>query len=152
MSQNVILLVEDHPDDVRLFQFALTTWNVSNPLRVVTTGDQALAYLAGQSLYANRQLYPLPAVILLDLSLPQLSGFEVLKWIRSQPEFKRVPVVVLTASEERRDIDRSYELGANSYLVKTPDLNKLFTLIQDLNNFVLTPFNPHSVIQLRDSK
>ncbi|MDB6124976.1 MAG: response regulator receiver protein [Pedosphaera sp.] len=152
MSQNVILLVEDQPDDVRLFQFALTSWNVPNPLRVVTTGDEALAYLAGQSLYADRKLYPLPALILLDLSLPQLSGFEVLKWIRSRSEFKQVPIVVLSASEERRDIDHAYELGANSYLIKTPDLNKLFTLIQDLNDFVLAPFNPQSVIQLRDSK
>src|SRR3954467_14580530 len=125
MSHNIILLVEDQENDVLSMQLAFQQWHVANPLQVVTSGEAAVAYLSGEGDYWDRTQYPLPSLILLDLGLPLLSGFGVLSLIRARPEFKRVPVVVLSGSEVRRDIDQAYELGANSYLIKTPDTEKL---------------------------
>jgi CheY-like chemotaxis protein len=117
-EKNYILLVEDNPSHVLLIQRAFHDAGVNVPLQVVEDGDEALAYLAGYDLYANRELYPLPTLMLLDLKLRRRSGFELLGWLRHHPGLKRLPVVVLTSSEEIEDIDRAYELGANSYLVK----------------------------------
>jgi CheY-like chemotaxis protein len=113
-----ILLVEDDPSHVVLIKRAFRDAGVETPLQVVEDGDQALAYLSGFEHYANRELYPLPALILLDIKLRRRSGFEVLGWLRHHPGLKRLPVIVLSASEESEDINRAYELGANSYLVK----------------------------------
>src|SRR5581483_1794343 len=92
--------------------------NVPNPLIIVGDGDAAIAYLAGVDGYADRTRFPLPALVLLDLKLPRRSGLEVLEWIRKQPGVRRIPVVVLTSSRQRPDVDCAYDLGANSYLVK----------------------------------
>lgn len=117
-NRDLILLVEDDPSHVLLIQRAFQEAAVETPLQVVEDGDQALAYLAGYGPYANRELYPLPNLILLDLKLRRRSGFDILGWLRHHPGLKRIPVIVLTGSEVIEDIDRAYELGANSYLVK----------------------------------
>ncbi|MDB6122754.1 MAG: two-component system response regulator [Pedosphaera sp.] len=150
MSHGTILLVEDEEHDALSLQFAFRQWKVTNPLRVVTSGEQAVAYLSGEGDYRDRAQHPLPTLILLDLGLPQLSGFQVLSWIRSRTEFKYVPVIVLSGSENRRDIDQAYELGANSYLIKTSDLEKLRFQIIDINRFVLNLFNPDSIVQFAE--
>jgi CheY-like chemotaxis protein len=146
MGKKAILLVEDQPNDVRLMQAAFQQWGVSNPLHVVTDGDQAFDYLKGEGCYADREKYPLPGLVLLDLSLPTFPGFAVLSWMRSQPELGSVAVIVLSCSEDREDIDRAYRLGANSYLIKTSDLNRLRHMVIDINYFILTQFSPESVI------
>ncbi len=115
---SAILLVEDEPDDAHLLTRAFRKAGIGTPVRWLTDGDEALAYLAGQRRYADRERNPLPAVVLLDLKLPRRSGFEVLEWLRAQPVLRRLPVVVLTSSGEPQDVDRAYDLGANSYLVK----------------------------------
>jgi CheY-like chemotaxis protein len=128
-----ILLVEDDPNDVLLVQRAFRKANITCPLHVVPDGDAAVAYLSGEGAYANRQDAPLPTLILLDLKLPRRTGFEVLTWLRAQPGLKRLPVVVLTSSNELPDINRAYDLGANSYLVKPVAFNHLLEMLKTLD-------------------
>jgi CheY-like chemotaxis protein len=113
-----ILLVEDDEDDVLLMQRALRKANVGAPVHVAGDGDEAVAYLARAGRYAERAQWPLPGLVLLDLKLPRRSGLEVLDWLRGQEGLRRIPVVVLTSSREVPDVNRAYDLGANSYLVK----------------------------------
>lgn len=127
-----LLLVEDDVNDVLLFRRAMTKCNLANPLQVVGDGDAAVAYLAGKGLYAERDVYPLPALILLDLKLPRKSGLEVLEWLRQQPGISRLPVVIMTSSQESTDVARAYELGANSYLVKPVEFNSLLEMVKAL--------------------
>jgi|SRR4051812_26125702 CheY-like chemotaxis protein len=117
----VILLVEDREDDVLLVQRAFKNAELNNPMHVVRDGEEAIAYLDGAGKYAARAEYPLPDLILLDLKMPKVDGFEVLAWIRKQPGIGRIPVIVLTSSNEIRDVNRAYALGANSFMVKPED-------------------------------
>ena len=131
MSQ-VILVVEDDPNDILLIQRAFAKARILNPLRTVSNGDEAVAYLAGEGIHADRENFPVPVLVLLDLKLPRRSGLEVLAWIRGQPGLKRLPVVVLTSSKESVDINRAYDLGANSYLVKPVGFDSLLELVKSL--------------------
>ena len=133
MVTYTILLVEDDPNDVLLMERALGKAKLVNPLHVVEDGEQALAYLEGQGPYADRARYPLPVLILLDLKLPRMSGLEVLAWLRQQPGLKRIPVVVLTSSNEPADVNRAYDLGSNSYLVKPGGQEEMLELVKALN-------------------
>ena len=117
-SQLTVLHVEDDPNDVLLLQRAFRRAGLTHALQVVTDGDQAVAYLTGQGQYTDRSAHPLPSLILLDLKLPRRSGLEVLAWLRSDPEVKKLPVIVLTSSRLSEDVDRAYALGANSYMAK----------------------------------
>lgn len=128
-----VLLVEDNPDDVLLIQRAFRNGKVVNPLKVVTDGEQAVEYLAGRGRFADRSDNPLPSLMLLDLKLPRMSGLEVLEWLRGQPILKRLRVVVLTSSKEPKDINRAYELGANSYLVKPVAFESLVEMVKSLD-------------------
>ena len=136
-SVHTILLVEDNPNDVILIERAFRKANIANPLQRVTDGEQAVAYLAGERPYAERARCPLPVLMLLDLKLPRKSGLEVLEWLRDQPSLKRLPVIVLTSSKEAVDINRAYELGANSYLVKPMAFDDLLNMIKALNLYWL---------------
>ena len=128
--QRAVLLVEDKSADVLLIQRAWGKAGIANPLQVVTDGDQAVAYLAGEEPYADRKQYPLPVLVLLDLKLPCRSGLEVLEWVRQQRGLRRLPVVVLTSSQESSDINRAYDLGANSYLVKPVEFAPLLEMMK----------------------
>jgi CheY-like chemotaxis protein len=133
-AAHTILLVEDDVNDILLIQRAFRKANLTHAsLQVVTQGDAAVAYLSGAGDYSDRDRYPLPVVVLLDLKLPRLSGHEILSWLRQQPELKRLPVVVLTSSKQISDINQAYELGANSYLVKPIGLSPLVDVVQTLN-------------------
>ena len=118
MSEKTILMVEDNPDDEEFTLRALHRAHVTNEIIVTRDGCEALDYLFGENQYAGRDLSLLPAVILLDLKLPKLSGIDVLKRIRSEPATRFIPVVVLTSSNEDEDMLNSYESGANSYVRK----------------------------------
>lgn len=118
-TQPSILLVEDNPMDVDLALRAFRKRRLTNPVEIARDGEEALAWIpkweAGE---------PVPAVILLDLKLPRVDGLEVLRQLKDHPQFRRVPVVVLTTSAENQDVARAYELGANSYIVKPVDFDK----------------------------
>jgi CheY-like chemotaxis protein len=133
-----IVLVEDNADDVTLLRRAFQLAAIANPLQVVGNGEAARHYLAGEGAYANRTQHPLPALMLLDLKLPRVSGFEVLAWLRSQPGLKRLVTVILTSSPQTADIARAYDLGANSYLVKPGNPNDLFAIAHTLHLYWLT--------------
>ncbi|HEX7534755.1 MAG TPA: response regulator [Syntrophales bacterium] len=120
MLENVldIILVEDNPDDVELTLDALKTHKLSNRVKVLRDGEEALDYFFGTGKYADRDVCDRPKVILLDLKLPKVDGLEVLRRIRSDERTKTLPVVVLTSSNEQKDRIESYQLGVNSYIVK----------------------------------
>jgi len=129
--------VEDNPDDVILIQRAFRKAAIQAPVCVVTDGEQALAYLGGEDKYADRARYPMPACVLLDWKLPRKNGLEVLSWIRSRPEIRRLPVVVLTSSRENPDIEAAYDAGANSYLLKPVEFETLRELVASLGLYWL---------------
>ncbi|HEY9735478.1 MAG TPA: response regulator [Trichocoleus sp.] len=137
LNQATILLVEDDPGDVFRIQRAFNKANAIAPLEVVTDGEQAIHYLQGQGVYQDRDRYPLPVLMLLDLKLPRYSGFEVLSWLREKSDLRHLPVVVLTSSEYQADIDRAYALGANSYLAKPPDTDTLLEMVKAVGLFWL---------------
>jgi len=130
----VILLAEDEEDYVLLIKHAFAKANIPNPLHVVWNGQEAISYLKGEGKYSNRDEYPLPDLMLLDLKMPRVNGFEVLKWLRAQQEMAALRVLVLTSSDQIRDVNEAYQLGANSFLVKPSDFEdftQLSRLIQD---------------------
>ena len=133
----VVLLADDDPNDVFLLQRAFQKTNIANPLQVVHDGEEAMAYLSGQAQYADRQRHPLPVLLLLDLKMPRKSGFEVLRWLRQQSVLKRLPVVVLTSSNQNPDINKAFDLGANSYIVKPGGFDSLVEMVKNLNLYWL---------------
>ena len=137
-NEGAVLLVEDDPNDVTLTQRAFERAGLINPLHVLTDGEQAIGYLSGEGLYADREQHPLPLLMLLDLKLPKVSGFEVLEWLRRVPNIRRLPVVVLTSSDQSPDINRAYDHGANSYLVKPVNFERLLELIRTLGLYWIT--------------
>ena len=147
MDRNgAVLLVEDDTNDITLTQLAFEDARVTNPLKVVTDGEQAIAYLRGDGPYADRHQYPYPILVLLDLKLPRRSGFDVLAWIRDVPTVRRTPVVVLTSSQQSPDIDRAYDAGANSYLVKPVAFENLVGLVKTLGLYwIMTNEGPSIV-------
>ena len=133
----VILVVEDREDDILLIRKSFERAGVANPLHFVRTGDEALAYLSGESKYANRAEFPLPTLVLLDLKLPGMDGFEVLAWIRQQEGLRALPVIVLTSSTQLSDVNRAYQLGASSFFVKEIEFQNSVELSRLLQNYWL---------------
>jgi CheY-like chemotaxis protein len=128
--ENKILHVEDNPDDVMLMNLAFSRAGISAKLHVVNDGDEAIAALGNGALAGGA-----PVCVLLDVKLPRVSGLEVLAWIRNQPSLKRLPVILLTSSSQTADINRAYDLGANSFLVKPPDLDSLTQLVKTVAHY-----------------
>lgn len=137
LNGHSILLVEDDPNDILFIQRAFRQVNAAILVQIIKDGDDAVDYLAGQGKFVDRDAYPLPALILLDLKLPRRSGAEVLEWMKQQPVIKRIPVVVLTSSRENVDIDRTYDLGISSYLVKPVNFSTLSKMVAALNHYWL---------------
>ena len=136
MPNESVLLVEDDPSDFRLIQRAFNKLAEQFEMFRLSNGDEAIAYLSGEDPYENRAAHPMPSMLLLDLKLPRRSGFEVLEWVRRQASsLSRLPVVVLTSSRHSVDINRAYDLGANSYLVKPATNNQLEDLASQFRNY-----------------
>ena len=117
-DEAVILIVEDREDDILIIRKAFKEARLLNPLHVVRNGEEAIDYLRGTGKYWNREEYPLPDLVLLDLKMPRVDGFEVLRWVREQPTLKAMRIIVLTSSDRINDVTLAYQLGANSFLVK----------------------------------
>jgi CheY-like chemotaxis protein len=130
-----ILLVEDSEDDVFFMERAIKLTGEKINLRVAKDGQAAVDYLSGVRSFADRKEFPLPSLVLLDLKLPHIPGLEVLRWIRSRPELQTTPVVILTSSGERADLDRGYRLGANSFMVKPSESDDLVGLAKCLTDY-----------------
>jgi CheY-like chemotaxis protein len=137
VSAYPILLVEDSPDDALLIQRAFRKANLANPVELVRDGEDAVAYLSGAAPYEDRERFPLPVFMLLDLKLPRRSGLEVLAWVREQPALRRLPVGVLTSSRESVDVNRAYDLGVNSYLTKPVGFEALIEMVKSVNLYWL---------------
>lgn len=131
-----VLWVEDNADDVLLIGRAIRKAGLDQPA-LARDGSEAVAYLSGTGKFVDRDAHPFPSLILLDLKLPKMSGFEVLQWIREHPEVCRIPVVMFTSSKERTDIDRAYDLGANAYLLKSVDHDDLVKALTRVREFWL---------------
>ncbi len=137
MRNKTILLVEDNPSDIELTQRALARSNVANELIVAEDGQEALDYIFGSGKYAGRDVSVWPGVTLLDLKLPKISGLEVLRAIRADPRTHRMPVVILTSSNERHDVASGYDLGVNSYIQKPVDFQQFAEAIRQLGLYWL---------------
>jgi DNA-binding response OmpR family regulator len=132
-----ILLVEDSEDDVFFMKRALKHAGIANPVQVVSDGQAALDYLAGQNGFSDRDQFPVPSLVLLDLRLPLVPGMEVLKWIRSESQLTGLPVIVLTSSKHDMDVASAYSLGANAFLVKPSDSKELVSMVKAIGDFWL---------------
>ena len=132
-----ILYVDDDDNDVVLLKHAVRSAQLSIQVQVVNDPEKASAYLSGEGQYADRKCFPMPALILLDMKMHRMHGLEVLAWIRSQPVLKRLVVIVLTASNQVLEVNRAYELGANSYLVKPVELELLVAMVRGIGAYWL---------------
>lgn len=132
LDRSVILVAEDDDQHALLIRAALGAARLANPVQIVGDGNEAVDYLGGEGLYADRTSFPPAALLLLDLDMPGRSGLEVLAWLRSRPELSHLPAVVLTASEVGEDVTRAYELGAASYLVKPVGFDALLDVVWGL--------------------
>lgn len=132
-----ILLVEDNPNDVKLTLNAFAIANLANSVHVARDGVEALEYLFGAEQNTDQKIPDRPKLILLDLKLPRLNGHEVLKRIKSDPRTSGIPVVVLTSSSEERDVMRTYEVGANSYIIKPVDFEQFTASVRDIGKYWL---------------
>jgi len=130
-----ILLVEDQRTDVELTLEAFRVAQLANTVRISSTGEEALEYLLGKGKYSDRQEYPLPDLILLDLKMPGIDGFEVLRQIKADQDIMRIPVIVLTSSSDEGDRAMSYDLGAVSYLVKPLSFTRFLNIIRDIGQY-----------------
>jgi two-component system response regulator len=137
MDEKLILLVEDNPDDQALTLRALDKNGIRNRVVVMRDGAEALDYLFAQGSYAGRAPEDFPALVLLDLKLPKVDGLEVLKGMRSDERTRRVPVVILSSSNEQRDITAGYDMGANSYVRKPVDFGQFTDTIRQLGLYWL---------------
>jgi two-component system, response regulator len=137
MDDKVILLVEDNPDDEALTLRALQKNNIKNEVVVARDGAEALDYLFGEGAYSGRNVRVVPQVILLDLKLPKVDGFEVLRKLRADERTKRLPVVILTSSNEEQDRISGYDLGANSYVRKPVEFSSFIEAVRQLGLYWL---------------
>ena len=148
MKIKTILLVEDNPSDIDLTKRALANANIANKLVVAEDGQEALDYLFGTGHYAGRDAAPLLALVLLDLKLPKVDGLDVLRRIRADERTKRLPVVILTSSQEEQDIAAGYDLGANSYIRKPVDFFQFAEAIKSMGLYWLVLNEPPPKVRL----
>jgi CheY-like chemotaxis protein len=132
-----ILVAEDNPHDAFFLKRAFLRAGINAPIQFVDDGEQALNYLGGATPFTNRESFPLPNLMLLDIKMPRLDGFGVLRWVRRQPRLRRLPVVVFTSSGEPRDVDLAHELGANAYTVKPSAPDQLLDVVLSVERYWL---------------
>lgn len=134
--RRTILLVDDSENDLLFMRRAFKKAESSIPLQEVCNGEEAIAYLKGEGPYNDRNKFPLPKVVLLDLNMPKKDGFDVLTWVRAQPVLKRLAIIILSASTRAADVDRAFDLGATSFLVKPGNLETLAAMVRCLDGWI----------------
>jgi len=132
-----VLVAEDDPSDVFFLKRAFVLAGIPAVLDFVHDGQEAIDYLEGEDKYSDRDAYPIPDLMLLDLKMPRLDGFDVLDWVRRQPSLRRLLVTILTSSDQPQDINRAYDLGANSYLLKPHNADNLSDLVKHVQRYWL---------------
>ena len=135
-EKQTILLVDDSEDDIVLMKHAFQAAHFKPSVQTASDGEEAIAYLKGDGAWADRDEFPLPTVMLLDLNMPKANGFEVLAWVRTQPVLKRLTIIVFSASARAEDVERAYELGVNSYLVKPTTVAQLIAMMCSLRDWL----------------
>src|SRR5579862_2257627 len=125
-----ILLVEDEENDATLVEMAFRKNKIPNPVQWTRDGLEAIAYLNGEGVYADRERYPFPEVLILDLKMPRMGGLELLSWIREHPEYRVIPTIIMTSSRQDPDIEKAYNLGANTYMIKPSSFEELAKLVK----------------------
>lgn len=130
MSYPPILQAEDDENDILLLRYCCKAAGVLNPVHSVTDGQQAIDYLAGVGIFADRDRHPFPCVVLSDIKMPQKNGFDVLRWIRAQPSLRTMVFIMFTSSASEVEIDQAYQLGANSFIIKPAGTDKLTELLR----------------------
>ena len=131
-----VLLVEDDLNDIFLVKRAFKMAHLPEPLQVVTDGQEAINYLKGEGKYANRQGYPIPKLIVMDIKMPRRTGFEVLEWVKGDGRpLRRIPIVIVSSSDNPDDINRAYELGANAYMVKPVNFKAVEHLFESITHY-----------------
>ena len=134
-NQFTVLLVEDDLNDVFLVKRAFKKARIQNPLQIVTDGQEAMLYLQGEGKYADRQAYPLPKLVVMDIKMPRRTGFEVLEWVKHDGPLRRIPIVIVSSSDNPDDINRAYEFGANAYMVKPVDYKAVERLFDSITHY-----------------
>ena len=152
-TRHTILLIEDSENDALLMQRALTKSAITDCVHIAKNGKEAIEYLKGVGPFSNRQEFPLPQLVLLDLQMPEMHGLKVLEWIRAQPEFRSTVVIVLSSSRLTGDIQLAYKLGSNSYLVKPPTLEMLYQTVGAIAQYWLALNQwPEDSVQFRPAE
>lgn len=131
-KEAMILMVEDSENDAELIMLALKTNKIANEIFWVKDGEEALEFMGGSGKYANRDVNKLPIVILLDLKLPKVDGLTVLKQLKTDERTMKIPVVIVTASQEKKDMEEAYRLGANSFIIKPIEINQFIAAISEI--------------------
>jgi len=132
-NEAIIMLVEDSEDDREMMRFAFRKAGVQNPVCEMRSGDEAIAYLSGEGQYADRERHPLPCLIITDLKMPRVDGFELLEWLQNRPEFARVPRLVLSNSLIEGDMKRAGRLGGCAFFVKPGQFDELIRTVVEMN-------------------
>ena len=130
-----VLLVEDDLNDIFLVKRAFRMARLENPLQVVTDGEEAMHYLQGQGRFTDRAAHPLPRLIVMDIKMPRMTGFDVLQALKRDGPLRRIPVVIVSSSNRVEDINRAYELGANAYMVKPMDFRAVEHLFESITHY-----------------
>jgi CheY-like chemotaxis protein len=142
-----VLYAEDDENDMFFMERAFEKLSVENPLRIVSDGKQAIAYLSGTEPFSNRTENPIPCLVLLDLSMPGKGGLDVLQWVRTQPALSTIPVVVLTSSNQESDVHRAGLLGANGYMIKPGEPDELINMVKEIHRYWLVEIHPPTIFQ-----
>jgi CheY-like chemotaxis protein len=130
-----VLVAEDHDDDALLIQRAFKANRLSRPAHIVHDGQEAIEYLQGKGVYRDRVMYPFPDLMILDLKMPRVSGFEVLQWLNEHPDYRVIPTIVWSASADRRDVKHAFCLGAHAYLCKPANYDDFVAMVGRLAAF-----------------
>jgi CheY-like chemotaxis protein len=153
IGRGILLVVDDDENDVRLLRRAFSKVGIDVAMEVVHDGEEAIQYLHGDDRFQDRQMFPIPRLLLLDLKMPRANGFEVLEWVRKQAGLRRMLVVVMTNSDEPEDVDRAYDLGANSFLKKPDSFLNLIKVTQKLHEYWMeTNLCPNCTPARRDAQ